>query len=412
MADYPYLENDDITAALEYAAMQWDHRLETDVRQGKLDQLAEEAFADYKARRTKETQRVAVSALTRTMSVEVICTHFGHWVYDMDKIENKLEFLTRVADEFEGTLNAASAIQRVRGLIDDVERAAESFRRTPPKDIYGGWRPFALDIVSYYSVGYVTCLEWHVRSRLTDLFTYAPESITDKDLDKNVGAKVLVELIASKASIPQFVAATRNYSSAESYLNTFSRVFEFLNLNPSPRQLVHNLPSPTPLDAISGIDRLTALYEERNMLVHEINRSHVGHPVSHAPWTCEIAVAYGKFVQQLMEEIETIIRTQAPAAFPNKLLADGSFICVDDVLDKEIERLEAKYSARIPAFKATFELSREAREAEEGALFFADIHQPRWVDLKAPARRALRSGRLAYLRALEELFSEQPDELE
>jgi len=47
LADYPYLEDEDITAALEYAATQWDLRLEADVKQGKLDAFAEQAIADY-----------------------------------------------------------------------------------------------------------------------------------------------------------------------------------------------------------------------------------------------------------------------------------------------------------------------------------------------------------------------------
>ena len=195
-------------------------------------------------------------------------------------------------------------------------------------------------------MGYVTCLEWHVRSRLTDLFTYAPNSITDKDLEKDTGAKVLVKLIAANASIPQFLAATRNFSSADAYLDTFGRIFKYLGLKPDPRQIVHNVPSPAPLDPMPSVEHLNALYEERNMMVHEINRAHIGHPVGHAPWTCEKAVAWGKFVLLIMQEIEGIITIQAPAAFPNKLLPDGSVVDVDDLLDHEIERLEAKYCAR------------------------------------------------------------------
>jgi hypothetical protein len=123
----------------------------------------------------------------------------------MDKTETKLEFLTRVAGEFDGTLNAAAAIERTRVLTDDAQRAAASFRGTPPEDVYGGWRRIALGIVSFYAVGFVTCLEWHVRSRLTDLFAYAPNSITDKDLEKGTGTKVLAKLIAADASIRQFL---------------------------------------------------------------------------------------------------------------------------------------------------------------------------------------------------------------
>lgn len=49
LADYPYLEDEDITAALEYAATKWDHQLETDVKLGKLDRFAEEAISHYKS---------------------------------------------------------------------------------------------------------------------------------------------------------------------------------------------------------------------------------------------------------------------------------------------------------------------------------------------------------------------------
>lgn len=54
LADYPYLENEDITAALEYAAAQWDLRLEADVKRGKLDRFAEEAISDHNADRVRK----------------------------------------------------------------------------------------------------------------------------------------------------------------------------------------------------------------------------------------------------------------------------------------------------------------------------------------------------------------------
>jgi hypothetical protein len=152
-----------------------------------------------------------------------------------DKIETNLEFLTRVAGEFDGTLNAAAAIERVQVLIGDAQRVAAAFAVTPPQDVYGGWRPIAVDIVSYYAVGLVTCLEWHVRSRLADLFAFAPKSITDKDLEKDGGPKVLAKLIGANASIPQYLAATRNYSTSEAYLGTFVRIFNDLGLQPDYR---------------------------------------------------------------------------------------------------------------------------------------------------------------------------------
>jgi len=317
----------------------------------------------------------------------------------MDKTEAKLEFLTRVAEEFYGTLNAASAIERMEILLDDVERAAEAFRTTPPRDVYRGWRIFPLDIVSYYSVAYATCLEWHARSRLTDLFTYAPGSITDKDLEKGTGNKVLAKLVSVNASIPQFLAATRNYSNADEYLDTFSRIFKFLNIKPDPREIVHSITSPAPLDSVPGGERLVALYECRNRLVHEINRSNIGHPVGHNPWSCEIAVAYGRFALTVIGEIEAVITDKAATDFPNKLLPDGHPVDLDALLDKEIAELETELTQHIAGFGPALEASRTAIAAELEMLQHAGELHLRWLDLKAPARRALRRGRLQYLKA-------------
>jgi hypothetical protein len=126
----------------------------------------------------------------------------------MDKVESRLALVNRVSDEFHGTLNAFSAIVRVEVLIDDAERAARAHAISPP---YAG-RDFELDIVSYYSVGLVTCLEWHARSRLADPLTYAPDNVTDDDLGKDAGTKVLRHLIATKARIPQISCADLLYN--------------------------------------------------------------------------------------------------------------------------------------------------------------------------------------------------------
>ncbi|MBC7870672.1 MAG: hypothetical protein H7Y09_07515 [Chitinophagaceae bacterium] len=322
----------------------------------------------------------------------------------MEKTETKLAFLTRVGDEFGGTLHAASAISRVEMLINDVERANKSFAGTPPEDVYGGWRPFPLDIISYYSVAYVTCLEWHVRSRLTDFFTYAPASITAKDLKKDASDKVMATLIGANASIPQFLAATPNYSNADAYLDTFGRIFKYLNIKPDPRLIAHNIAVPKVLNPASSLECLTGLYDGRNMLVHEINDGNIGHPLAHDPWTCEIAIAYGQFVHDIMRGIEAVITEKAPTKFPNKLLPDGGVIDIDDRLDEEIRELEGELTERIEAFGSALKVSRAAMIAEQEMLFQAHELHMRWIDLKAPARRALRRGRLQYLQALQAAF--------
>ena len=81
---------------------------------------------------------------------------------------------------------------------------------------------------------------------------------------------------------------------------------------------------------------------------------------------------------------------------------------VDDLLDHEIEQLEAQVVAALPDFARTFAASRAAREAEAEMLHHQDLAHVRWLDLRAPARRALRRGRLQYLKHLRELIGEEP----
>ena len=319
----------------------------------------------------------------------------------MDKTKTKLEFLKRVTDDVSGTLNAASAILRVEMLVDDAERAAELFKAAPPKDPFGGWRPFSIDIVSYYSVGYVTCLEWHARSKLTDLFTYMPGGITEEDIKKAASGKILTQLIGANASIPHFLAATQNYSSADAYLNTFDRIFRSLKIEPDPWKVVHNVRPPDTTDIDSGLEYLSSLYAYRNMLVHEISNGTIGHPVSHAPWTSELAVGYGRFIYHLIRAIEFVITEKAPTDFPNKLSFDGRAIEVEEHLKSEIFAIEAELSEHIKGFEPALEASRAAIAAEEEMLLHYGP-DARWLDLKAPARRALRRGRIHYLKTLRE----------
>lgn len=317
-----------------------------------------------------------------------------------NKIQTNLEFVTRVADEFRGTLNAFSALVRVETLIDDAERAARAFAASPPDLPYGTWRSFPLDIVSYYSVAYITCLEWHARSRLADLFTYAPGSIIDDDLTKDTGTKVLRQLIAANASIPQYLATTRNYSTAPAYLTVFTRLFNTLNIRRDPKQILHDVAVPDAIPGNTALKAFEALYDYRNSLVHEVTEEHVGHPIHHNVWSWETAIAYGRFILSFMKALEATITNTGPGDFPNRVMADGGPENVDDLLDGEIARLEAEINAKLNNFGPALCASRAAMEAEQEMLNHAHIFYNRWFDFKAPIRRSLRRGRLLYLKAL------------
>lgn len=322
----------------------------------------------------------------------------------MDTTENKLQFVRRVADEFRGTLNAASAIYRAESLTDDAVRMGDAFKLQPPESVYTKWRSFPTDLVSYYAVGFVTCLEWHARSRLADLLTYMPGALVEDDLKKDWSAKNLSRLIAAKASIPQFVAATRNFSTSEAYIAVFVRLFRALNVSTDPRAIINQIPDVAPSTSELGTSGLTDLFEFRNMLVHEINETHVGHPFFHEFWDFDAAIHVGNYIVAIMRGLEEVISTSAPADFPHKLGTDGQALDIDEELEKQIAQLEEQLASKIEGFPQACSASKKAMEAENEMLMYAHELHLRWIDLKAAPRRALRTGRLTYLKSLLEAF--------
>ena len=73
------------------------------------------------------------------------------------------------------TFNAYIALRRAEDLLEDVEHLALVYSAAEETADRGRISGFA--ITDYYVVGYVTCLEWHARSRLVDLLTCMPQLI-------------------------------------------------------------------------------------------------------------------------------------------------------------------------------------------------------------------------------------------
>jgi hypothetical protein len=313
------------------------------------------------------------------------------------KAERRMNFLRSVADEHHGTLKPGVAVVRLELLLDDINRLSGLMTLAPEPETHADRLP--PEIVSYYAVGFITCLEWHARSRLSDLFTYMPKVVTDDDLAQGGGMKTIAHLIREGASIPQYLAAIPNYSTPEAYIRVFDRVFNALSLNPSPRELLNKNGGAKVLGYEGGSTCLDALYDIRNMLVHEINQSHVGHPIIRDGWTCEQAQQFGRFVLELMSNIESLITLDAPANFPNRLVWGSAPESLEAVLDREIESLENELAIKIEGFEDVRALTLKARDAED-ELIQECLPHLRWYDTKCAPRCALRQGRLRYLQAL------------
>jgi hypothetical protein len=78
-------------------------------------------------------------------------------------------------------LNAWTALTRLDELIEDARTLKAHLDTVMPEE--ARWHPWVgAEVVSYYAVGFVTCLEWHARSRLVDLLTFRPALAKSDDL--------------------------------------------------------------------------------------------------------------------------------------------------------------------------------------------------------------------------------------
>ncbi|MFT4078068.1 hypothetical protein [Rhodomicrobium sp.] len=320
-----------------------------------------------------------------------------------DDLRRRLDEIKRISDEVHGTLNAISVISRMEDALEDISRLEELSTKYKPHE----WARSPFSIISYYSVIYVTCLEWHARSRLADLFEYQPSSLADDDLKKGLGTEKIVGLITNKAAIPHFVAFSRNISNAGSYLETFARIFSALSIPNDPRKIIANIRPRKLADltfseaTASGVDYLTGIYDFRNELVHQIDISQIGPTALRYDWDCTNARAYGEFVLSAIKAIEAEITASSPPDFPNRLDDDGYPINVEDLIDEKICELEAEIASRMEGFRTVLDVSKKAFAAEIELIETAEeLNIIRWFDYRTPCRRALKRGRLQYLEAL------------
>ena len=107
-----------------------------------------------------------------------------------------VDFASRYAQSSFNTFNPASAKWRVEILIEDIDSLIKVAEEAEKHSIAFGSIYSTYEIVSYFSVGLVTCLEWHARSRMVDLMQYRPSAIRTTDL-KGIADVALSQMVAN-----------------------------------------------------------------------------------------------------------------------------------------------------------------------------------------------------------------------
>jgi hypothetical protein len=118
-----------------------------------------------------------------------------------------VDFAARYARTHFPTLNAFSSIWRIESLIDDTRMLDELRDLAEAEEIRFGNRMRTYEIVDYFHVGFVTCLEWHARSRIVDLLVFAPACIETNDV-KTIDKVALSQMAAANVTLPHIVGAT------------------------------------------------------------------------------------------------------------------------------------------------------------------------------------------------------------
>ena len=159
------------------------------------------------------------------------------------------------------TLDAYTALFRAQCLVQDIIDLGEFIAAAKSGGASKGRQLYWFEVISYYPVGLVTCLEWHVRARLIDLFSFKPECITTDDLKGQITDKILCQMAAQGVTIPQLLGAMTTVASSQKYLLCFERIFKELNIRVLPRAIINPLILP---GAASDGDALQYIFDYRN----------------------------------------------------------------------------------------------------------------------------------------------------
>jgi hypothetical protein len=181
-----------------------------------------------------------------------------------------VDFASRYASASIKTFTPASALWRAEILVDEIEGLMKLSEEAGKKDIAFGSVYSSYEIVTYYSVGLVTCLEWHARSRLVHLMQYRPGSIQTADV-KGIADLAISQMAANGVAVPHLLGAAAKVSSIQEYVTIFQRLFDDINIKVSaertlrsPRVIDVNHQGNVPLRALGVVVRASSPLSARN----------------------------------------------------------------------------------------------------------------------------------------------------
>lgn len=322
-----------------------------------------------------------------------------------------VNFAHRYSDPSRSYLSAYVAIARVDTLVEDVKMIRQTIDVDNPNSRTFPW--FGAEIMSYYAVGYATCLEWHARSRFVDLITFNPSFIKGEDLKGKISDKLLVQMVSENASVAHLVGASINVTSKDGYISLINRVFQQLGIEINVAEWLSGTAEGSKICWLkpNELGQIDELFRFRHQLVHEIGSHNMGHFNIRDNWSPDDAIFYGRVVASLMCGLEAALTEFAPPNFPNLLDNNGWPVSPLGLLEAEVKRLEEIANHEIN--KADWDNARTV-EFWNAELSSSHIHAHaqrefvdnaamlhwRYFDARTPLKLAAIKGRISYLTEL------------
>ena len=333
-----------------------------------------------------------------------------------------IDFATKYADPTQDYLNAYMSIARLDDLIDDLEKVTELLEADCPDD--QRWHPWhGAEIISFYSIGFVTCLEWHAKSRLIDLLTFDPSSLKIEDVRGTISDKLIVQMAAKQASVAQLVGASVKVGGIEKYLSILGRVFVALNMPFSVTEWLTGKADGATTCWIRAeqFEELKLLFDFRHQLVHEIGVATMGHSNIRDVWDPKEALRVGNLVASIIYGIEAAFSKYAARLFPNVLTEERWPISSVESLRDELDRLTQITDDGVDNTEwnedRTAEAWTEARnafssymKAEEKFIETAGMLHWRYFDARTPLHLKLIRYRIDFLHELMSHFYSETDD--
>jgi hypothetical protein len=274
------------------------------------------------------------------------------------------------------------------------------------------WAPwFGAEIISYYAVGFVTCLEWHARSRFVDILTFDPGALRPDDLKGVLNDKLIVQMIAEQAPVTHLIGGAVRVTSADKYYALLNRVFSDLQISLDLGSWLTGASEAAVACWVrpDQMHLVESLFNFRHELVHEIGSGTMGHPNIRESWSPDEALHYGRLALSVMSGIEAAFTRFAPKSFPNVLTEEGwpissleqlqaQLVELDEAAEQAVRSADWDHPNTAETWTALRVAGREYFSAEERFIERAAMLHWRYFDARAPLRLMSLQYRIAFLR--------------